>query len=78
VYEDCLPRNRNGRDRYHRDTISSRALALGSQGSAREVSFRHKDVIPTGCGPVGSGRDSAKQGYQAGAPKTPRYFARER
>ncbi|MFC7583412.1 hypothetical protein ACFQYP_06255 [Nonomuraea antimicrobica] len=42
---------------YHRDTMSSLALAPGTQGSAREVSLRWRDVVPTGWGPVGSGRD---------------------
>src|SRR6516165_8579293 len=41
---------------YHRETISSRALTSAAQGSGREVSVSHKDVVPTGNGPVGSGR----------------------
>src|SRR6516165_6382937 len=41
---------------YHRETISSRALTPAAQGSGREVSVSHKDVVPTGHGPVGSGR----------------------
>src|SRR5580704_10812965 len=43
---------------YHTETISSRALTPVAQGSGREVSVSHKDVIPTGHGPVGSGRYS--------------------
>jgi hypothetical protein len=41
---------------YHRETISSRALTPAAQGSGREVSVSLKDVVPTGHGPVGSGR----------------------
>ncbi len=41
---------------YHRETISSRALTPATQGSGRAVSLSHKDVIPAGYGPVGSGR----------------------
>jgi hypothetical protein len=41
---------------YHSETISSRAFTPGAQGSGRETSVRHKDVVPTGHGPVGSGR----------------------
>jgi hypothetical protein len=41
---------------YHSDTISSRAAAPAAQGSGREVSVRCKDVVPTGDGPLGSGR----------------------
>jgi hypothetical protein len=44
---------------YHRETISSRATAPAAQGSGREVSVRHKDVVPAGHGPVGAGRHSA-------------------
>ena len=36
---------------YHRETISSRALTPAAQGSGREVSVSHKDVVPTGPGP---------------------------
>src|SRR5690348_9889604 len=36
--------------------MSSLDLAEGTQGSGREVSFSHRDVVPTGWGPVGSGR----------------------
>ncbi|MEV6149223.1 hypothetical protein AB0L53_02680 [Nonomuraea sp. NPDC052129] len=36
--------------------MSSRAFTLGTQGSAREVSLRYKDVVPTGWDPVGLGR----------------------
>jgi hypothetical protein len=41
---------------YHSETISSRAFTPAAQGSGRETSFRHKAVVPTGDGPVGSGR----------------------
>ncbi|GGS54370.1 hypothetical protein GCM10010171_56870 [Actinokineospora fastidiosa] len=41
---------------YQRETMSSRAVAHGTQGSGRETSFRCRDVVPTGCGPVGLGR----------------------
>ena len=41
---------------YHRETISSRASTPVAQGSGREVSVSHKDVMPTGHRPVGSGR----------------------
>src|SRR5271170_1858867 len=41
---------------YHSETISSRAVTPATQGSGREVSVSHKDVVPTGHGPVGSGR----------------------
>src|SRR5580658_11267398 len=43
---------------YHTETISSRVLTPAAQGSGRETSFRHKDAVPTGHGPVGSGRYS--------------------
>ncbi|GGK94928.1 hypothetical protein Ppa06_63160 [Planomonospora parontospora subsp. parontospora] len=43
---------------YHRVAMSSRAFTEGTQGSGREVSFRYRDVVPTGCAPVGSGRRS--------------------
>ncbi|MEV0344408.1 hypothetical protein AB0H88_01490 [Nonomuraea sp. NPDC050680] len=36
--------------------MSSLAFTLGTQGSAREVSLRYKDVVPTGWDPVGLGR----------------------
>ncbi|WP_250905884.1 hypothetical protein [Nonomuraea sp. NEAU-A123] len=36
--------------------MSSLAFTLGTQGSAREVSLRYKDVVPTGWEPVGFGR----------------------
>jgi hypothetical protein len=52
---------------YHRETISSRATAPAAQGSGREVSVSHKDVMPAGPGPVGSGRHSGGLG-PAGAP----------
>jgi len=42
---------------YHTETISSRAFTPAAQGSGREVSVRCKDVVPTGHGPVGSGRE---------------------
>src|SRR6266496_5297797 len=41
---------------YHRETISSRAFISAAQGSGRETSVSHKAVVPTGDGPVGSGR----------------------
>src|ERR1700689_1794469 len=42
---------------YHRETMSSRAFPPSAQGSGRETSVSHKDVVPTGPGPVGSGSD---------------------
>ncbi|MCA2226911.1 hypothetical protein [Nonomuraea aurantiaca] len=36
--------------------MSSLAFTPGTQGSAREVSLRYKDVVPTGWDPVGLGR----------------------
>jgi hypothetical protein len=45
---------------YHSETISSRAFTPAAQGSGREVSVRYKDVVPTGLGPVGSGRLGAE------------------
>src|SRR5438876_2959760 len=45
---------------YHSETISSRAFTPAAQGSGRETSFRYKDVVPTGHGPVGSGRDGVR------------------
>jgi hypothetical protein len=45
---------------YHRETISSRALTPVAHGSGREVSVSHNDVTPTGHGPVGAGRHSAR------------------
>ncbi len=44
---------------YHRETISSRTLTPAAQGSGREVSVSHNDVVPAGHGPVGSGRYGA-------------------
>src|SRR6516162_9808578 len=44
---------------YHKETISSRAVTSAAQGSGREVSVSHKDLVPTGHGPVGSGRYGA-------------------
>src|ERR1700677_1895588 len=41
---------------YHRETFSSRTFTPVAQGSGREVSVSHKDVMPTGHRPVGSGR----------------------
>jgi hypothetical protein len=41
---------------YHRETISSRVFTLAAQGSGREVSVSHKDVVPTGDRPVGTGK----------------------
>jgi hypothetical protein len=43
---------------YHKETISSRAVTPAAHGSGREASVRCKDVVPTGHGPVGSGRHS--------------------
>src|ERR1700761_5551770 len=42
---------------YHSETISSRVFPPAAHGSGREASVSHKDVTPTGYGPVGSGRD---------------------
>src|SRR5580693_9089704 len=53
---------------YHRETISSRALTPAAQGSGREVSFRYKDVVPTGPGPVGSGRYGVCPGATGASP----------
>ncbi|MEV1172105.1 hypothetical protein [Nonomuraea sp. NPDC049784] len=36
--------------------MSSLAFTLGTQGSAREVSLRYTEVVPTGWDPVGLGR----------------------
>src|SRR5580693_7005461 len=47
---------------YHSETISSRALTPAAQGSGREVSVSHKDVVPTGHRPVGSGSHGACPG----------------
>jgi hypothetical protein len=33
---------------YHSETISSRVLTPATQGSERDVSFSHKDMVPTG------------------------------
>src|SRR6266496_5178876 len=55
---------------YHSETISSRALTPAAHGSGREVSFRYKDVVPTGHGPVGSGRDGVRP-CPAGASPAP-------
>ncbi|GAA3155645.1 hypothetical protein GCM10020001_094470 [Nonomuraea salmonea] len=41
---------------YHTDTMSSLYFTDGTHGSAREVSFRCRDVTPTGLEPVGLGR----------------------
>src|SRR5271166_1398242 len=41
---------------YHRETISSRAFTPATHGSGREVSCSHTEAVPTGYGPVGSGR----------------------
>jgi hypothetical protein len=54
MYRARLPSDRIAG--YHRETISSRALTPATQGSEREVSVKCKDVMPTGHGPVGSGR----------------------
>src|ERR1700761_671685 len=42
---------------YHSETISSRAFTPAAHGSGRDASVSHKEVTPTGHGPVGSGRD---------------------
>src|SRR3984957_14153609 len=55
---------------YHRETISSRVLTPAAQGSGREVSVSHKDVVPTGHGPVGSGRYGVRP-CPAGASPAP-------
>ena len=47
---------------YHSETISSRASTPAAQGSGREASLRCKDVVPTGDGPVGSGRYGVSPG----------------
>lgn len=49
----CRPADVAG---YHSETISSLAVASATQGSGREVSFRYRDVVPTGWRPVGAGR----------------------
>jgi hypothetical protein len=46
----------DGSTGYHRETMSSRAVASWTQGSWRETSFRQTDVAPTGWGPVGLGQ----------------------
>ena len=53
---------------YHSETISSRAVTPPAQGSGREVSFRYKDVVPTGHGPVGSGKQSVCPGASGASP----------
>src|SRR5271170_2757494 len=53
---------------YHSETISSRAFTPAAQGSGREVSVSHKDVVPTGYGPVGSGRDGVRPGAASASP----------
>lgn len=40
---------------YHRETMSSLAFTLGTQGSAREVSLRYRETVPIGWDPVGLG-----------------------
>src|SRR5207247_9983765 len=55
---------------YHRDTISSRVFAPWAQGSGRETSFRHKGVVPTGHGPVGSGRYGVCPGASGAPPES--------
>ena len=47
---------------YHSETINSRAFTPAAHGSGRETSFRYNDVVPTGHGPVGSGRKSLRPG----------------
>ena len=53
---------------YHSEIISSRAVTPAAQGSGRETSFRYKDVVPTGHGPVGSGRYGAGSGASGPTP----------
>ena len=53
---------------YHSETISSRAFTPAAQGSGREVSVRYKDVVPTGHGPVGSGRYGVRPGAAGASP----------
>jgi hypothetical protein len=53
---------------YHSETISSRALTSAAQGSGREMSVSHKDVAPTGHGPVGSGRDGVRPCAASASP----------
>jgi hypothetical protein len=56
---------------YHSETISSRALTPAAQGSGREASLRYKDVVPTGHGPVGSGRYGLCSGTSLASAKVP-------
>src|ERR1700689_2532071 len=53
---------------YRREIISSRAATPAAQGSGREVSVRCRDVMPTGDGPVGSGRYGAGPCRAGGSP----------
>ena len=53
---------------YHSETISSRALTPAAQGSGRETSLRCTDVVPTGHGPVGSGRHGTCPGTSGASP----------
>ena len=53
---------------YHSETISSRAFTPAAQGSGRETSFSYKDVVPTGPGPVGSGRYGVCPGPAGASP----------
>src|SRR4029077_3333138 len=53
---------------YHSETISSRAFTPGAQGSGRETSVSHKDVVPPGNAPVGSGRHGAGPGPADASP----------
>jgi hypothetical protein len=53
VYGAVAPRS--GRAEYHNDTVSSRRTS-GRHGSARAVSVRCSQVVPTAYGAVGGGR----------------------
>ena len=53
---------------YHSETISSRTVTPAAQGSGREASVSHKDVVPTGHGPVGGGRQGVRPGPPSASP----------
>src|SRR6516225_7124253 len=69
---------------YHRETISSRAFTPGTHGSGRELSMSHTEAVPTGYGPVGSGRygvgprPAGTSPASAGNPMPPIITARPR